>query len=850
MSTFNASRLTCFAIVSAMETDGRDLILHLDEHGTPASWPKVAEENAQGRFARDNGSRTPSRTDLVQYLDFPDVSQILFKNKAIAQQLVSSEVLDLLKEQSERLIAIRNRVAHNRPLEIEDLPTLSDICQKLANVRGSRWVATADTWKHLQEDPSYVLGLTIQLRTDPVEEPFHNLPVPDFDETGFMGRGSALRQITKHVLGPWPAVSILGDGGIGKTSIALKVAYDILDNHTDEFDAVVWVTAKSSTLTTHEVQRINGAILDSVGLFAEAAKQLGGNSAAADPVAELLDYLEAFKVLLILDNMETVMDQRLRDFLRDLPRGSKVLITSRIGFQMENPVKLDPLTDGESRQLLMALAHGRNVPVLKNLDAEGLDKLVGKLRGHPLYIKWLVAGVQFGKRPSEIVANDDALLDYCMSNVYDKLSIDSRQVLQSMQVMRGSRMQAELAYLNEFSARQIQTALLELLATNFVSMTRSAIDKLESAYAVGDFASAYLARKKPTDQGMRRLVLDRAERLGELGSRMTGEQRLNRYEARTLDIRGPQDVPTARILRDALKSADQGRLDHAVSLCHEAQKFSPSYHESWRIEGFVQSLRHDDGLAEAAYERAVEAVESGPSEALVCYHFGTYILDQSGQAERALELFRRAARTEPTPDVLLGISRAHLQLTNYADTVTTCRSIVEKALTKAQFEDVALLAFRAVSYGLIRELWNGRVGSAVELAELATDFAYALPVEQYSTELVDWLLSAAHWTSHVVNAAQSDDYLSRRAGEFQTKLEQRVRIVDPQLLERGIASVKLPRPESDFIFLNDIKESRFAHRNDFLSRNQWHRVADESILAFDRVSGAKGPRAARVRLLD
>ena len=81
-------------------------------------------------------------------------------------------------------------------------------------------------------------------------------------------------------------------------------------------------------------------------------------------------------------------------------------------------------------------------------------------------------------------------------------------------------------------------------------------------------------------------------------------------------------------------------------------------------------------------------------------------------------------------------------------------------------------------------------------------------------------------------------------------IEQRVRIVDPQLLERGIASVKLPRPESDFIFLNDIKESRFAHRNDFLSRNQWHRVADESILAFDRVSGAKGQRAARVRLLD
>lgn len=850
MSTFNASRLTCFAIVSAMETDGRDLILHLDEAGDAASWPSSAEQNARSRYARDNGPRTPSRTDLVQYLDFPDVTQILLKNKSGAQQLVGSDILELLKKQSEKLIAIRNRVAHNRPLEIEDLPTLSDICQTLASKRGDRWAASSETWRRLQADPSYVLGLTIQLRADPVDEPFHNLPVPDFDETGFMGRGNALRQITKHVLGPWPAVSILGDGGIGKTSIALKVAYDILDNHTDEFDAVVWVTAKSSTLTAHEVQRINGAILDSVGLFAEAAKQLGGDGSSADPVSELLEYLETFKVLLILDNMETVMDQRLRDFLRDLPRGSKVLITSRIGFQMENPVKLDPLTDGESRQLLMALAHGRNVPVLKNLDSGGIDKLIKKLRGHPLYIKWLVAGVQSGRRPAEIVANDDALLDFCMSNVYEKLSADSRQVLQSMQVMHGSRMQAELAYLNDFSAHQIQTALLELLATNFVAMTRSAVDKLESAYAVGDFASAYLARKKPTDPKMRLLVLDRAQRLGELGSRMTGESRLNRYEARTLDIRGPQDVPTARILRDALKSADQGRIDHAVSLCHEAQKFSPSYPEAWRIEGLVQSLHHDDGLAEAAYERAVEAVEAGPSEALVCYHFATYLLDQPGQQERALDLFRRAARTESSPEVLLGISRAHLHLTNYADTVTTCRGLVDKALTRAQAEDVALLAFRAIGYGLIRELWNGRIGAAVELAELATDFAYALPVEQYSAELVDWLVSAVHWTRHVANAAQADAYLSRRAIEFETKLEQRVRIIDPQQLERKIANAKTPRPDGDFVFLSDQSESRFAHRNDFLSRNQWHRVADESVFAFDRVTGQKGPRAARIRLLD
>ena len=849
MSAFNASRLTCFAIIAAIETDGRELILRLDEDGEPAVWPSTAEASAQGRFTRDNGARVPSRGDLVSYLDFPDVTQILLKNKASAHALIGSTVLDAIKEQSEQLTAIRNRVAHNRPLEIQDLPILSDLCRRLAVAREDRWPTSKETWLRLQADPSYVLGLTIQLRADPIEEPFHNLPVPDFDETGFLGRGNALRQITKHILGPWPAISILGDGGIGKTSIALKVAYDILDNHKDEFDAIVWVTAKSSTLSTHEVERINGAILDSVGLFAEAARQLGASHSSLDPVAELLDYLETFRVLLILDNMETVMDQRLRDFLRDLPRGSKVLITSRIGFQMENPVKLDPLTDTESRQLLMALAHGRNVPVVKNLGQEGIDKLVSKLRGHPLYIKWLIAGVQAGRRPSDIVANNDALLDYCMSNVYDKLSQESRQVLQSMQVMRGSRMQAELAYLNEFSAQQIQTALLELLATNFVSMTRSAVDKLESAYAVGDFASIYLARKKPTDRNIRRLVLERAQRLGELGARMTGESRLNRYDPRSLDIRGPQDVPTARLLRDALKEADAGRVDHAVSLCHEAQNLAPSYHEAWRTEGVVQSLGRDDGLAEGAYERAVETVDTGPSEALMCFHFGTYLINEGGQPDRALDLFRRAARIESSAEILLGIAQCHFELTKYSEALTTCRTLLDKPLAVAQLQDVGLLGFRAAGYGLIRELWNGKIGSAVELAEIATELAYALPVERYTPETVDWLVSIAHRTKKILVAAQSDAYLSRRSADFLTQLEQRVRIIDPIQLERAIAHVKPPRPEGDFVFLVDDID-RFAHRNDFLSRNQWPRVTDDSVVAFDRAVTGKGPRAERIRLLD
>ena len=128
----------------------------------------------------------------------------------------------------------------------------------------------------LSADPSFVLGLTISLPSDPESGPQHNLPVPDFDETGFFGRQNELRRIMKAIKGAYPVVSILGDGGIGKTSIALKAAYELLEDPSQPFDAFVWVTAKATILTPNEIQRINGAIETSLGLIGTAAVELSG----------------------------------------------------------------------------------------------------------------------------------------------------------------------------------------------------------------------------------------------------------------------------------------------------------------------------------------------------------------------------------------------------------------------------------------------------------------------------------------------------------------------------------------------------------------------------------------------
>lgn len=845
--SFNATRLTCFALISAIETDFRDLILSL-ETDHDVNWSPSALTASSSRLARERATAKGfSHTDLIDYLDFADSYQILLSNR----KFLHSDALTSLvavKPQLEGLIAVRNRVAHSRPMEVHDLATTYDVARELTGGRRRVWDSLQTTLERLEQDPAFVLGLTVQLPSDPLDQPLHNLPIPDFDETGFFGRGRELQRIKKAVLGPWPVVSILGDGGIGKTAIALKAAYDLLDDSASNFDAVVWVTAKATTLTSGEIQNISGSIQDSLGMFAAAAKELGAAGSTSDPIDEVLEYLSEFRILLILDNLETVTDQRLRDFLLDMPNGSKVLITSRIGLGMENPVKLEPLSSHESKSLLRALASIRNIEVLKTMDDAGQDKLVSKLKGHPLFIKWLVAGVQSGRRPSELVNDNSLLLDFCMSNVYDKLSSSARQVLQSMQVMRGPRAQGELAYLNGYSAQQIQAALLELMTTNFVSMRRSGEDALDGSYETGDFASQYLARHQPVASKFREQVNSRTNALADLGQRMRSDRRSDRYSSNVIDIRGQHDVPAARLLVEAQRTLREGNMDEAINLCHEAQTLSPTYHEAWRIEAVVHEYRQDHFSTMAAFERAYELAEHSE---IMAYHYAVYLCDGAKEHERGLTILQAAVRIDPESAHLVHqIARAHFDLGRYMETIDSCRALAAISQNPLYAAANIELALRAAVFGAERFLWLEGPADAAELVEACLDFLSGMTIEQMEAAHADWLMRLASISSRIVESAADDAYLTRRGTEFGSLFTDKVRVLDVESLERHTAQVVRVDRDRHFAFIRFKSQDFFFHHNDLRQRGDWPGVSENSLVAFrgDPLN-SRGPRATDVRLL-
>jgi LuxR family glucitol operon transcriptional activator len=843
--SFSATRLTCFALLSAMEEDMRNSIEATSgEVAIEQALPQDRAERAQARRVRDGLTAAKSLTGLLAYLDFADSFELLMSDKGkLETSLVES--LKLISPHFERVIAIRNRVAHTRPMDIDDSANLLDLASEIMKLASSHWPTVDETMSRLRADPSYVLGLTVRLPHDPDTGPQHNLPVPDFDETGFFGRHEQLRRIKRAIKGAYPVVSVLGDGGIGKTSIALKAAYDLLEDPAQPFEAIVWVTAKATILTSNEIHRISGAIETSLGLFAHAADELAGGIDGDDPVEEVLAYLETFRVLLILDNLETVLDARLRSFLLDLPMGSKVLITSRIGLGIENPVQLDPLTTDESTRLLRTLARIRNVKQLTSLPQETVTDLATKMGGHPAFIRWFVAGVQSGRRPEELLSNNELLLDFCMSNVYEYLRPDARSVVRSMQVLPGGRNQPELAFLNDFTAASIQSALLELLTTNFVQMSsRPSGQSLDTVYQLSDFGKQYLDKHHPVSHADRERLLAKSRELRDLGLQLSADSTASPYSAETVNVRGIGDVHVARLLRQALRLAASDP-NAALKGCQEAQVLAPSYYEAWRVEASVRAVMPDHAGALIAYERALELAPDSPT---LHYQFGNFLLNEAGDPQRALEVLQAGARVDDSSPQLTGqIAWAHYCLGGYDRALDTCGHMLGLPdSSQNDMQAAVLVGITSADAGMRHYLSRGRYDQAAELLEAATEFVYRARIDLVRDESFDRLIFLQANADELIQGAE--DFIASKARDLQQRLRAREREAAP-ILVRRIGYLKALVAEKYYGFVRADASDYFVHYRDLVEPQDWELLSDGVACAFEPSETDRGLRAKNLRVL-
>ncbi len=218
---------------------------------------------------------------------------------------------------------------------------------------------------------------------------------------GFFGRKEELKKIAE-ALSPktrtWGAL-IDGPGGIGKTTLAIRAAELV---PAGQFKHIFFLSSKDKKLTADGARPLKDFVNPGyLYMLNEIALKLKENDFAKTPETErarlLIDALAPAQALLILDNLESLAkdeQNRLFDFLSQLPPGCKAIATSRRRSDVDcRIIRLEKLEQDEALALIAELATDR--PLLAKASQEDRIHLYLETGGNPLVLRW-VAG-QLGR---------------------------------------------------------------------------------------------------------------------------------------------------------------------------------------------------------------------------------------------------------------------------------------------------------------------------------------------------------------------------------------------------------------------------------------------------------------------
>ena len=146
--------------------------------------------------------------------------------------------------------------------------------------------------------------------------------------------------------------SLLGFGGLGKTALATWAALEVYE--AKKFEFIISLSAKDRELTSGGIQRVEAQLSSFDTLLDAILHVMGFSEETKKPTEEketiVKEVVRGERILIYVDNLETVDDARIFSFLEDLPVGIRVLATSRKAKLRRGvyPIDIGPMTDREA----------------------------------------------------------------------------------------------------------------------------------------------------------------------------------------------------------------------------------------------------------------------------------------------------------------------------------------------------------------------------------------------------------------------------------------------------------------------------------------------------------------------
>lgn len=335
----------------------------------------------------------------------------------------------------------------------------------------------------------------------------HNLPREHF---AFIGREEEIRKIWKLLEGRPFLISITGVGGVGKTALATEIGRQALlerDGTPPLFEYCVFASAKVEYFRDGKSFPKEKAISSTEDIIFEILNTLkGAKVAGVDKVLgsslekqdeRVKELLRENRVLLIVDNMESLDDPRVNEFLADIPSPSKVLMTDRRAFKSSSAVELTKMATQDSLDFIGSILQSRGL----SLDEGDKQMILENTGSIPLAMEWALGQIASGIDVETVCMNvgssqkSSALTEYMFKNVFGSLDPNARTALVHA-ALPGTKVQGKMITswtgLDEEHTRGALVDLMDYAILQCHDEVDTKIKTLERTYQVPTLTRNYL----------------------------------------------------------------------------------------------------------------------------------------------------------------------------------------------------------------------------------------------------------------------------------------------------------------------------------------------------------------------
>lgn len=304
----------------------------------------------------------------------------------------------------------------------------------------------------------------------------------------FVGREKEKKRITEGLNTNYPSIFVVGESGIGKTTIVKEIAWVLKDNGAP-YKYIVWVEDHDGNLSSDELYRTIVNIWGMVDLTTVSHFDLQ---------IQVMKYLQEKPTLIIIDNFHSAKDREVIEFVKHIPAPiSKAIVTSQKKEFLDDfwVVELREMKEKESLAVArLHLQREGEMEISEHKFSDVLLAIADMAGGNPYRIKVLVGEYRLGIPLSVLSSHEsfDLLLPWWDAL---KTEINTKKTIMAISLFQNDPTREQIQTISSLGNDDLEQGLNSLNRTLLLETIHSSKDENFPIYHIHSRTKAFVKYK-------------------------------------------------------------------------------------------------------------------------------------------------------------------------------------------------------------------------------------------------------------------------------------------------------------------------------------------------------------------